>query len=429
MSARVHVQNRFHSVGHGTFYTGVAHHDGKNSPRISWIYDCGSKRPTKVNEAIGRLGTWEDWPSHPLELLALSHLDDDHVNGLADLLKRQRTRWLILPYLDLQQRLAAAASVSGESVSASTSLFQIDPATWLQRNGLSEQVDHVLLVRGGGGPEAAEGTYDLSPQPFPDSFPHDSPEPRHRGTEQIAAGPLDESEKYPLHLLRTATTPLTVATHKRSYVLTGWPLEFTFFNASVPTDRAPRSKASMDDVRRDILAATEHVGLMGTRRLQKNWRDPLRRIYDRHFGQSSAARNNISLCLFVRPLCHRISDCGWFEEPEHPAIYVDVEKDRGGVLLTGDLALSADLIAEMQSHFGPWRWASLGLTQVPHHGSRHSWFPGASGMLAPSSFVQCIPDVSKHGLHPHATVLNDLVGHMTYAANYSFDVIHQYHTA
>ena len=58
---RVHVWQQFQSVGHGTFFTGNIRDSSGAS--FSWAYDCGSKRPTRVSEAIASLDYTQDWPS------------------------------------------------------------------------------------------------------------------------------------------------------------------------------------------------------------------------------------------------------------------------------------------------------------------------------------------------------------------------------
>ncbi|MGE4050192.1 MAG: MBL fold metallo-hydrolase [Piscinibacter sp.] len=93
----------------------------------------------------------ERWAQRPedVDLLVLSHFDDDHVNGVERLLSSRRVRVLALPYLDIGHRLAGAGSVSSEACSASTAAFQLDPVAWLHSRGLSGQVDTLLLVQSG----------------------------------------------------------------------------------------------------------------------------------------------------------------------------------------------------------------------------------------------------------------------------------------
>jgi hypothetical protein len=78
----------------------------------------------------------------------------------------------------------------------------------------------------------------------------------------------------------------------------------------------------------------------------------------------------------------------------------------------------------MKSHFGMHGWDEIGVTQVPHHGSRHSWAIGNAALLAPSAFVHCAPGSIAH---PHASVKADLVGHTVFTADYVKSVTLAYH--
>ena len=90
----IHVHQCFNAVGHGTFFNGLAH-DDERAESFSWIYDCGSKRTTRIDQELTSLEGWEKWPEE-VNLLVLSHFDDDHVNGVERLLRSRRVRILAL---------------------------------------------------------------------------------------------------------------------------------------------------------------------------------------------------------------------------------------------------------------------------------------------------------------------------------------------
>ncbi|MGM7651398.1 MBL fold metallo-hydrolase [Serratia marcescens] len=143
----IHVHQSFNAVGHGTFFNGLAI-DGKSNCAFSWIYDCGSKRTTRIEQELSFLEAWGKWPKE-IDLLVLSHFDNDHVNGVERLLRSRRVRTLALPYMDVGQSLAYAASIGTDPCSISTATFQLNPIDWLQARGLAGQVDTLLLVQGG----------------------------------------------------------------------------------------------------------------------------------------------------------------------------------------------------------------------------------------------------------------------------------------
>jgi len=216
----------------------------------------------------------------------------------------------------------------------------------------------------------------------------------------------------------------------------GLPFEFVFFNTALPEGRANRSKKPIAVVEREVAAIMARFDLLAPlRKAPSGWRQALKDCYVRHFGSSGLERNNISLCLMARPLVtHELGDCGWFHEHElvEPAVTateIPFEHDRQSLLLTGDLTMNPAVIAEMRSHFRDWRWLQLGVTQVPHHGSRHSWAPGNASLFPGPQFVHCVPDkTARHpAAHPHPTVDADLAHSVVHHATYGRTVLHTYH--
>lgn len=203
----------------------------------------------------------------------------------------------------------------------------------------------------------------------------------------------------------------------------GLSLEWTFFNAEQldmfhydphGSRLARRSKASLSQVRAGVTFVVENFGLADlSKPPRKKWRDALRAIYVKHFGDSSQQRNNISLCLLVRPRDPNVSPCRIFQERGAANMRIN---GRAGVLCLGDLRIDQATLAQMTSHFGLVRWSSIACVQVPHHGSRHSWEQGAAPTFAPDRFVHCVPDTSTH--HPHQLVSDDLASFCVTSANY-----------
>ncbi|QHQ18937.1 hypothetical protein GMW71_00070 [Pectobacterium brasiliense] len=83
-------------------------------------------------------------------------------------------------------------------------------------------------------------------------------------------------------------------------------------------------------------------------------------------------------------------------------------------LCTGDITLTSGVIADLKNHLGPQRWDKIGLIQVPHHGSQHSWQCGNTALLAPAQFLHCASG-TKH--HPHPKVVKDLNGVVVHTAD------------
>ncbi|WLI13447.1 MULTISPECIES: hypothetical protein [Pseudomonas] len=433
----------FHPVGHGTFLTGRAHsRDGQSS--FTWAYDCGSKRPNRIKAAIDGLASGQ-WGRHwaqgkDINLFVLSHFDDDHVNGVEKFLTTWTIRWLALPFTDLAQKLAVAAGLTGESCSSSTALFQLYPSHWLAVRGLAERVETILEVEGGiakdlpNDPERGGSRQDLNP-PRDAGGPFEEHTPRRearRDLEQNWATDLG-SQIVPLSMgpLSKDAGPLVAKlNHSRPFRVINTNLEFMFYNSdqpdvcrSLPTGErvARRSGATMSAVDSEIqdIVKRYRVGLPN-HKPKPHWRDKLRSIYDKHFGQSAKARNNISLCLLTR----MIRPCDYFcplcavHGTRHPQPHV-------ATLLLGDLKVDSLTIQSMAKHFGSQRWRRLSVVQVPHHGSALSWKPGNARLLQAATYVQCVPDTSPY--HPHKDVVADIGARRIKRADYRSGLLLSYH--
>jgi hypothetical protein len=225
-----------------------------------------------------------------------------------------------------------------------------------------------------------------------------------------------------------------------------WPIEFMFYNAELSGSSlgiidnvggqlvAKKSRLPLPQVRRQVEAAVAGLNLAYPfSALPGDWRAQLKACYEKHFGATGNARNNISLCLYVKPLLAHddIGACCAFDVHGIGAgagldhrLEALIDLKRPALLCTGDLKLDGSVIAAMQSHFGPARWDAIGTTQVPHHGSQHSWEPGNASLLHPSVFVHCAAGTAAH---PHATVTKDLAGETVVTADYKHSATLAYH--
>ena len=87
-----------HPVGQGGFYT-ETFFDNNRKEIFNAIYDCGSEthKPTLIKKY---LKAWIDRnPQRRIDAVFISHLHDDHINGLDDLLRTGRVKQLFLPQL------------------------------------------------------------------------------------------------------------------------------------------------------------------------------------------------------------------------------------------------------------------------------------------------------------------------------------------
>lgn len=99
-----------HPVGHGAFYTEEL--TGFNGDIIRVVYDCGSKQAIKqwqniIDSAFTAQGATmakpkakgKRLPKEEIEILFVSHLDEDHISGISRLKKKYDVKCVVLPLL------------------------------------------------------------------------------------------------------------------------------------------------------------------------------------------------------------------------------------------------------------------------------------------------------------------------------------------
>ncbi|MGK4567351.1 hypothetical protein [Flavobacterium sp. 3HN19-14] len=95
-------QFTIHPIGQGLFYSGFLELRGS---RFDMVFDCGSKNPSDLSREIERFRSEREIVTYGLDLLVISHFDNDHVSGIDELLQGVTVRRLVMPFLTFEQRL------------------------------------------------------------------------------------------------------------------------------------------------------------------------------------------------------------------------------------------------------------------------------------------------------------------------------------
>ncbi|MGQ2186078.1 hypothetical protein ACT4MK_22375 [Bradyrhizobium barranii] len=151
MSIGALITRRQFAVGHGGFHassikvlcdpTGQATRDALRSCAglntlldLAYVYDCGSEHPSAFAKA---LKVYRETIAERLEILFVSHLHADHINGLDRLLGNKVPDIVVLPYLDFEDIAAIALSdFEGSKFSGSYRAYLRDPVAWWTGRGV-----------------------------------------------------------------------------------------------------------------------------------------------------------------------------------------------------------------------------------------------------------------------------------------------------
>jgi len=133
----------FHPIGQGSFYSGLIYEYKSPHHYFNCVYDCGVKGgSSRLNEEIESYKN--SYRREKLDVLFLSHLDDDHVNGVVQLLTGIRCSKVYLPYLTPIQRLYVAIRSDAEGNDDNNYLgFIGSPHDYLLQQG---NIDEIIYV-------------------------------------------------------------------------------------------------------------------------------------------------------------------------------------------------------------------------------------------------------------------------------------------
>lgn len=351
----------FHPVGQGCFYSGKISWKGTHDLNFDFVYDCGTvSTKSYLDSEVDQYK--KDLQGTCLDVLIISHFDEDHVNGVVRLLKGIHCKRIIIPYYEPIERLLLYLRTNNKD--AEYGRFLQNPISFLSDSDQFD-IDEIIIV---GGPDNPESSLDFIPvNLFPKKrLSVDEASEKLKILEELPFNadllPLQsdnpitkEFQKNELFVIDISKVKLLPKPYKININI--W--EFIFY-------------LKKHDHLRLIKKFTEEVNqFLAFKKLsffdlfvEKNTK-VLRGIYKNHYTQNL---NSTSLVTFHTPLVYAGSDkirlfgLNWCNE------------DRNfGTLLTGDIDLkSKNKVANMLKYFGPYMRV-VSLFQVPHHGAILNW--------------------------------------------------------
>lgn len=411
MSSRL-IQARvdFHGVGQGLFSSGYLG-DNSHPDRFRWIYDCGTTSKRRyLTQAIGKVASESRRPAATrprLDLVFISHFDQDHINGLTALLAMFTVGTLVLPYMPMAQRLAVAFA---EHIDTQQELieFFVDPVAYIaRREGVD--VEHIVLVPSSGGEGPAGDLGEVSPQP---------PESELGWNLLVDRAPPDGADQADdLAMFRTSAP---ASAQSITFLRRGGRIRANYVWEFIPYNDPDVAPHPTHQFLRLVIARRSALLSSAAEPARAAALAAIRDAYDLHFGSSATERNEIS--LFVYAGATGIGSMpldSWMQQsssgsraPLWNAHCIHRHKDdpNPGVLYTGDGYLdSKPRLMRLTKFLGAVRLGRIRCLQVMHHGAEANWHRGVAAALSPcASVFSSDPDHRRLG-HPHAEVVRDFL--------------------
>lgn len=403
---------RFYGVGQGLYFVGRV-------DDLIFVYDCGSRTESRINEAIDMC--CQQQKVSKIDLLFLSHLHWDHVSGLERLLGRSKVQRVFLPYLNPWERLVIACSRMALP-DWYLSLLR-DPVSFLLEQGV-EQI--VLLSRSTRRDESSsmgrftdEQTSDIMDQRFYEPRPLRDLDRESR--DLIINNELRFNRECRWRRLFDEGI-LRMSGHFGAEVYKSlW--QFVLYNASVDSQK-------INEFKRLVLNAFPNCvngswsDILGSRSCLRKLRECYKSVF--RGIKDADGLNSTSLVLWHGPM----NGCKLEKSKlEYSLLYgsdttyaldqivgeqvfslvTGLKSQCSGCLLTGDIPLSDQGARDdLTGHLGQLCAATL-ICLVPHHGSTKNWDEEVV-----SRFKSCSTWVVSAGLrnsygHPNKQVVYDLL--------------------
>ncbi|WP_143755647.1 MBL fold metallo-hydrolase [Sanguibacter keddieii] len=377
-------------MGNGFFHSGIIDTDESQSV---YVYDCGSiNRPANraaLTREIGEFGKQLDLRDAGVDIMFISHFDEDHVSGIPELTQRVRVTKFVLPMIPGPDRLLLYSRslldrTPGRPIGSFYGSFITDPDAALRALG-------------------ATGVFFIPPTQPQGGDEGDAGEPLHEERKPIRDIDSDQGNTTAHVDLEISTKLATIS--RDGDVVWEWRYAQSQQSTSVMKDFAGELvKAGAIAREVDLHDSREIARLVQTRPadLADAYRLAIRKV-----GRSFT-RNLSSLMLYSGPpvagwcstLTRRSTACPPFED-------VFVSGDRPGFLGLGDANLRSKARRAHVNAVFKERKKRVGTFAPAHHGSHLDWNVSLLDGLGGGSGYRPTLVFSASGAydHPHLKVL------------------------
>lgn len=381
-------------VGQGGFAAGCIRN--KNGDRFDYVYDCGSADTKELRTWITAYTNSTD----KLDKLFVSHLDDDHVNGLDKLLSLVSVDTVYLPYIDeIAPILEVLEAVDNGEHSASLTEALINPRAWFGSRG----VRRVVLIDGSG-EDPSDGPI-IPAEPL-DRDPSERFEIKESGQAKKLKVPSKDGLMCQLDIVKQGIS-ITIGAGLLGvfWLLVPYvhPVDVREHKAFKRALRKVLNLGPRKQVTTRVLV--ERLKSEADRKLIKD-------CYERLIKRGAKAMHNrLSMSLFSGPHplgvhvrmirydakshAKDFSEIGYTPEHDIPI----------GWLGTGDADLKTKFVRKKLITFFKSLALTIGTLVLPHHGSRHSF---DQSLLTEWPLHLCVAAAGyrdRHYCHPHGDVV------------------------
>lgn len=337
-----------HAVGQGGLFCGTLTLGKKP---LRWVYDCGSNQASDLAREIGRVAHGGD-----LDLLFLSHLDSDHVNGVDQLLSRVKVREVVLPYLNETALIATLVQEAGRDTLTGVLVEAVsDLAGWFGSRGVEtitfvdgnddEGGDGPIVPRDpeGGGEGDCHSKWTTDARPIGGQIADSS---QGRGVARMQRVALGAA-----HIVNSDTTVLN------------WAL--------IPYVHQPSAKL-MQAFNNALDAEFKAIDKKAIARSAKDpaVRAKLRNCYDALWSD----HNLVSMTLYAGPIQQQALGVELWARPHycHGYWHPRAASEAGGWMLTGDAHFDGLRRRQRFLKFYDTYLPLINVLMLPHHGSIHN---------------------------------------------------------
>ena len=304
------------NAGQGLFYIGEI--DRSKGEKFKFIYDCGGNN---ISGAISQHIT----KGEVIDMLVISHFDDDHINGLPDLFNKvSKIKRIFIPYYrGIENYLLLMSYIYGNG------------ATF-------DKVDEIVLVNSS---EGVEDEQDFN---------------------EIITEEVRDINRYRLQNTKIKEIGNTVLSVEGEWI-------FKFYNARISTDISIVisdinnliSNNNCKDLE-ELLEQNLNAAKVG-----------LRTIYSNYCSSkyNNSKQNQSSLCLYHAPIKKETSGIHlMLDNGVRFGCYFEIY--RFGTMLTGDISLKTKKKTENYYDFIKHyikEVCNTGIFLLPHHGANNNW--------------------------------------------------------